>query len=88
MHRDLPGQNSSHDRPNRPNHIQHRNQQDANDPGLEIREVGLGRLVAQQFRRGIDPIPRATPPASADAPPMFESATWTFLPVRGACRAP
>ena len=63
--RDLSSQNSSHDRPNRPNHIQHRDQQDPNDPGLEIREVGLGRVVAQQFRRGIDPIPRATPPASA-----------------------
>ena len=47
--RDLSSQNSSRDRPNRPNHIQHRDQQDPNDPGLEIREVGLGRVVAQQF---------------------------------------
>ena len=63
--RDLRSQHSRNDRPGRSNQVEHGNQQDPNDPGLEIREVGLGRVVAQQFRRGIDPLSRATPPASA-----------------------
>ena len=86
--RDPSSRNSSHDRPNRPNHIQHRDQQDPNDPGLEIREVGLGRLVAATISSRKRSNSSRNSARVSDAPPMFELSSWTVPPVRGACRAP